>query len=115
MKKVLVTGGAGYIGSKIVTDLISKNYKVYVIDNLSTGHKILINKKAFFLKININNKKKLNNYIKKNKITSVVHCAASLDVNESEKKPHKYYINNFINTKKLLEVCIKNNLRKNFI
>jgi UDP-glucose 4-epimerase len=114
MKKILVTGGAGYIGSKIVADLIKEKYKVYIIDNLSTGHKILINKKAFFLKININNKKKLNNYIKKNKITSVVHCAASLDVNESEKKPHKYYINNFINTKKLLEVCIKNNLR-NFI
>jgi len=114
MKKILVTGGAGYIGSKIVADLIKEKYKVYIIDNLSTGHKFLINKKASFIRININNKKKLNNYLKKHKITSVIHCAASLDVNESEKKPRKYYINNFINTKKLLEVCIKNNL-KNFI
>lgn len=48
MEKILVTGGAGYIGSKIVADLIKKNYKVYVVDNLSTGHKFLINKKASF-------------------------------------------------------------------
>ena len=48
MKNILVTGGAGYIGSKIVADLIKEKYKVYIIDNLSTGHKILINKKAFF-------------------------------------------------------------------
>jgi UDP-glucose 4-epimerase len=114
MKKVIVTGGAGYIGSKIVSDLIKEKYRVHIIDNLSTGHKFLINKKAFFLKSNINNKKRLNNYIKKHKITSVIHCAASLDVNESEKKPHKYYVNNFLNTKKLLEVCVENNI-KNFI
>lgn len=114
MKKVIVTGGAGYIGSKIVADLIKSNYKVYIIDNLSTGHKFLINNKANFLKSNIGNKKKINNYIKKNKINSVIHCAASLDVNESEKNPRKYYINNFVNTKKLLEVCVQNNL-KNFI
>ena len=114
MKKVIVTGGAGYIGSKIVADLIKENYKVYIIDNLSTGHKFLINKKANFLKCNIGNKKRINNYIKKNKINSVIHCAASLDVNESEINPRKYYINNFLNTKKLLEVCVQNNL-KNFI
>jgi UDP-glucose 4-epimerase len=114
MKKVIVTGGAGYIGSKIVADLIKRNYKVYIIDNLSTGYKFLISKKAIFLKCNIGNKKKINNFIKKNKINSVIHCAASLDVNESEKKPRKYYINNFVNTKKLLEVCVQNNLR-NFI
>jgi|LakMenEpi03Aug12_release.lakeMendotaPanAssembly.Ray.scaffolds.fasta_scaffold176902_2 UDP-glucose 4-epimerase len=114
MQRILVTGGAGYIGSKIATDLIKEKYKVYIIDNLSTGHKILINKKAIFLKCCIGNKKKVNYFIKKNKITSIIHCAASLDVNESEKKPHKYFINNFVNTKKLLEVCIKNNL-KNFI
>jgi len=87
--KILITGGAGYIGSKIVADLIKEKYEVHIIDNLSTGHKILINKKAFFLKININNKKKLSSYLKKHNITSVVHCAASLDVNESEKNPRK--------------------------
>jgi UDP-glucose 4-epimerase len=114
MQKVLVTGGAGYIGSKIATDLLKKKYKIYIIDNLSTGHAILINSRATFLKCNIGDKKKVNAFIKKNKITSVIHCAASLDVNESERSPRKYFINNFINTKKLLEVCVANNL-KNFI
>lgn len=114
MQRVLVTGGAGYIGSKIATDLIKKKYKIYIIDNLSTGHKILLNKRATFLKCNIGNKKKVSNFIKNNQITSIIHCAASLDVNESERLPHKYFINNFINTKKLLEACVANNL-KNFI
>ena len=64
MKKILVTGGAGYIGSKIVADLIKQKYKVYIVDNLSTGHKFLINKKAIFLKSNIGNKKKINSFLK---------------------------------------------------
>jgi UDP-glucose 4-epimerase len=114
MKNILVTGGAGYIGSKITADLIKKKYKVFIIDNLSTGYKSLINKKATFLKSNIGAKKKIDSFIKKNKITSVIHCAASLDIEESERKPYKYFINNFINTKKLLEVCVKRGL-KNFI
>lgn len=114
MEKILVTGGAGYIGSKIVVDLIKLKYKVYVIDNLSTGHNFLINKKAIFLKSNIGNKKKINSFIKENKITSIIHCAASLDIEESQKKPKKYFINNYVNTKKLLDVCVSNSL-KNFI
>ena len=44
MKNVLVSGGAGYIGSHIIELLLKKNFKVYILDNLSTGHKILINK-----------------------------------------------------------------------
>ena len=113
-EKVLVTGGAGYIGSKIVTDLIKKKKIVYIIDNLSTGHKFLINKKAIFLKSNIGDKKKIAKFIKLNQLKSIIHCAASLDVSESEKNPKKYFINNYINTKKLLEVCVDNDL-KNFI
>ena len=114
MKKVLVTGGAGYIGSKITSDLIKKKYQVFIVDNLSTGHKDLINKKAKFINCNISNKTKINNLIKINQINSVIHCAASLDVGESELNPKKYYLNNVSNTKKLLEVCSENNI-KNFI
>lgn len=58
MKNILVTGGAGYIGSKITADLIKRKYKVFIVDNLSTGYKSLINKKAVFLKSNIGTKKK---------------------------------------------------------
>lgn len=111
---ILVTGGAGYIGSKIVTDLINQKYNVFIIDNLSTGYKSLVNKKAIFFKFNIGNIKKLNFFFKNYKIKSVIHCAASLNINESEKKPRKYFINNVINTKKLLKVA-SNYKIENFI
>lgn len=103
--KILVTGGAGYIGSKIASDLIKQNYEVVIIDNLSTGHISSVNKKAIFFKFSIGNKKKLTKIFQKYKIKSVIHCAASLNINESETKPKKYFINNVINTSKLLDVC----------
>ena len=86
MKNILVTGGAGYIGSHIIEILIKQKYKVFIIDNLSTGHKRLINKKAKFYKLNINNLKKIKKIIKENKIDSIVHLAASVSVNNSKKK-----------------------------
>ena len=55
---ILVTGGAGYIGSKVSLDLIEKGHKVFIIDNLSKGKKKLIPKKSFFFKLDISNKKK---------------------------------------------------------
>ena len=112
--RILITGGAGYIGSKIANDLIKRKNDVYIIDNLSTGHKSLINKKAFFLQGNIGDKKAVRKFIRSNKIKSVIHCAGSLDIEEGEKNPKKYFINNYLNTKKLLEVCVENYL-KNFI
>ena len=53
MKAILVTGGAGYIGSHLIELLIKKNFKVFIVDNLSTGYKKLINKKAKFYKADI--------------------------------------------------------------
>ena len=53
MKNILVTGGAGYIGSHIVELLVKKQYKVFIVDNLVTGYRKLINKKAKFFKLNI--------------------------------------------------------------
>ncbi len=114
MKKILITGGAGYIGSKIASDLVNKKYKVYIVDNLSTGNKFLINKQAIFYKCNIANKKKISNILRKNNIKSIIHCAASLDIGESERNPKKYFKNNYLNTVKLLESCSKNQI-KNFI
>ena len=57
MKNTLVTGGAGYIGSHVVENLLKNKINVVILDNLSTGHKKLINKKAIFIKADIKNKK----------------------------------------------------------
>ena len=96
MKNILVTGGAGYIGSHIVEQLIKLKKKVIIVDNLSTGKRRLINKKAKFYKGDIKNSNKVDFVIKKNKIDSVIHLAASLSVGESQKKPKKYFNNNVI-------------------
>ena len=103
MKKVLITGGAGYIGSKISYDLTDLGYKVYIIDNLVTGNLKLLNPKAKFFKISILEKKKIRNIVKKNNIKIIIHCAALMSVEESNLKKKKYYTNNVLGTKKLLE------------
>ena len=102
---ILVTGGAGYIGSHIVEQLIKNKKKVIIVDNLVTGHKELINKKAKFFKIDIKNKLKISKLIKDHNITSIIHLAAYLNVSEAEKNKKKYYQNNIIGTKNILKAC----------
>ena len=114
VKNILITGGAGYIGSHVTEILLKKRKKVFLIDNLSTGHRKLINKKAKFFKVDIHNKKKINKIIKKYKIDSVIHLAANLIIGESQKKPKKYFKNNVLGTKKILRACI-NTTVKNII
>ena len=114
VKNVLITGGAGYIGSHVTETLLKKNKKVFLVDNLSTGHKKLINKKAKFFKLDIANKRGIKKIIEKYKIDSIIHLAAHLIIGEGQKKPKKYYKNNVLGTKKLLEAC-KNSTVKNFI
>jgi len=114
MKNILLTGGAGYIGSHITEILIKKNYKVVITDNLSTGFKRLINKNSKFYKIDITNYKGLKKIILNNKIDTVVHLAASLSINDSKKDPKLFYKNNVLGTKILLKAC-KNSVVKNFI
>ena len=94
VRNILITGGAGYIGSHIAEILIKKKKKVFIIDNLSTGHKRLINKKAKFFKLDISKKLKIKEIIKKNQIDSVIHLAANLIIGEGQKKPKKYFKNN---------------------
>lgn len=101
---ILVTGGAGYIGSKIAHDLIKRKFNVIVIDNLETGYKFLVPKKAKFINANILNYKKIERIFKRYKIDSVIHLAASLSVEESQKKPLKYYLNNVIGLDNILKL-----------
>ena len=112
---ILVTGGAGYIGSHIIELLVKKKTnKVIVLDNLSTGYKILINKKSNFFKGDINNKKLINKLINKFNIDTIIHLAASLNVSEAQKNKKKYYKNNIAGTKNLILSC-KNTTVENII
>ena len=111
IKNILITGGAGYIGSHVTEVLLKNKKNVFIVDNLSTGYKKLINTNANFFKIDINNSKKMHEIIIKNNIDSVIHLAAVLSVGESEKNPKKYKKINIIGTKKLLLAIDKTNVR----
>ena len=114
IKNILITGGAGYIGSHVIEILLKKSKKVFLIDNLSTGYRKLINKRAKFFKIDILQKKKVRKIIEKHKIDSIIHLAANLIIGEGQKKPKKYFKNNVLGTKRLLDAC-KNTTVKNLI
>ena len=114
MKNILVTGGAGYIGSHIIELLVKKNFNVFIIDNLSTGHKKLINRKAKFFNVDLNQFYQISKIIKKYNIDSVIHLAAKTNITEAEKKPRIYYKNNIRGTLNLVKVCEFTNV-KNFL
>ena len=111
IKNILITGGAGYIGSHTAEILINNKKKVFIVDNLSTGSKKLINKKTKFYKEDILNTQKIKKIITVNKIDSIIHLAAVLSVGESEKNPKKYNRINVTGTKNLLEAVKKSNVK----
>ena len=114
MKKILITGAAGYIGAHVAELLIKKKKKIFIVDNLSTGFKELLNKKAHFTNLNILNTPRLKKIIIENRIDSIIHLAASLSIGVGERNPKFYYKNNVLGTKSLLSAC-NNTLVKNFI
>ena len=108
---ILLTGGAGYIGSHVVLTLLDKGHSVSVIDDLSTGHKDLLPDNIQFLECNINNKNKVASLIKKNNFDAIMHFAAFIKVEESIKNPEKYFTNNTDNAINLFKTCFENNLK----
>ncbi len=114
IKNILITGGAGYIGSHISEIFEKEKKNIVIVDDLSTGYKKLINKTAIFYKININDRNKLKSLIIKHQIDSVIHLAASLVIGEGEKKPLFFKKNNILGTKNLLLAC-RSTTVKNFI
>ncbi len=99
---ILVTGGAGYIGSHTVKELIKNSHHVTVLDNLSKGHRKAV-LKATFIHGDTGDKKLLAELLKPEKIEAVVHFAASSLVGESMIKPAEYYRNNLVNGLNLLD------------
>jgi len=120
--KILVTGGAGYIGSHVVKQLLDKKNDIVIVDNLSTGFQKTINTlkkyalakkvKLTFYKVDLSDSKKLDAVFAKEKVAGVIHFAASIVVSESVRDPLKYYENNTSNTINLLKACLKYNVNK---
>ena len=111
---ILITGGAGYIGSSVAYNLIGKGHKIFIIDNLSTGNEAVIPKKASFIKSDISNKKKLKKFLELNDFDLVMHFSGYIRVDESLRNPKKYYFNNYQKSKIFLKMCIESGI-KNFI
>jgi len=111
--RILVTGGAGYIGSHVVKALGQEGYEVLVLDNLSTGHDWAV-LHGILVKGDLSDKVLLNEVIEDFSPDAVMHFAAFIQVEESVREPLKYYRNNTVNTLNLLEVMKENGV-KNFI
>jgi UDP-glucose 4-epimerase len=109
-KTILVTGGAGYIGSSAVKALIKKGYNVIVVDNLSKGIKRLVDKKAKFYNVDITSDK-LEKVFRENKIDAVMHFAAYKAVEESMENAVKYS-DNITGTINLLNMMVKYKVMK---
>ena len=110
--RILVLGGAGYIGSHTVYELVDAGYEVIVIDNLLTGFKEAVHPQAKFYEGDIRDKIFLDNILSKEKIDGVIHFAASSQVGESMKNPLKYYNNNLCGTEVLLESMVEHDIDK---
>ncbi len=110
-KNILVTGGAGYIGSHMVLNLRDAGINPVIVDNLCTGFEALLANDAIFYQENIGNQDALEKIIAKHKITSIIHFAASVVVPESVENPLKYYLNNTAQTSKLIQAAINQNVR----
>ncbi len=103
---VLVTGGAGYIGSVVVERLISQNHSTVVYDNLSKGHVGAIAPEAVFVEGNLLEREKLLQALERNRIEAVIHLAASSLVGESVENPHLYFTNNITAGVTLLDAML---------
>ena len=118
-KKILVTGGAGYIGSHTVIQLLKSGYEVVILDNLSNSSVKVIdrineisNRQVVFLEGDIQDEKILSEIFTDHKIDSVFHFAGLKSVSESEREPEKYELNNVVGSSILINIMLKHQIYK---
>ena len=110
--KLLVLGGAGYIGSHTATELLDNGHEVVIADNLVTGYREAVPEKATFYQGDLRDKDFLVDLLTKEKVDAVIHFAAFSLVGESVTNPLKYYENNLYGTKVLLDAMIETGVDK---
>lgn len=106
MRTILVTGGAGYIGSHMTYALIDRGERVVVLDNLATGVRSLVSPDAIFVEGNIGDTELVRDMLRYYQVDAVIHFAGSVVVPESVSDPLKYYANNTAATRNLIESCV---------
>ena len=111
---VLVTGGAGYIGSHMVHALLDRGEDVVVLDNLSTGVRELVNEKARLVVGDVGNGELTRKILREHRVDAVIHFAGSVVVPESVEKPLLYYANNTAASLSLIDACVAEQVR-NFV
>jgi UDP-glucose 4-epimerase len=109
--KILLTGGAGYIGSHVLLSILENKHDVIVIDDLSTGNRSLIPENIKLINANINDSEKISNILVNENFDLLLHFAGFIKVEESVQNPDKYFKNNTDNAIKLFETCHKHNLK----
>src|SRR4051812_16919664 len=109
--RVLVTGGAGYIGSVITDQLIADAHSVVVYDNLSKGHRESVSEQATFIAGDLLDQEAIAAALKSHAIDAVIHMAASSLVGESMTNPERYYLNNVIGSVRLLNAMLAAGVR----
>ena len=111
MSKILVTGGAGYVGSHAVRELLKNGYEVVVYDNLSRGFQESLSKDVKFVHGDLNNPDLLEYVFNSTKFDAVIDFSGHLEVEESMRDPHKFYLNNVISLLNLLKAMHKHNIK----
>lgn len=109
---ILLTGGAGYIGSHTSLLLIDKGHEVTIVDNLISGNSKLVPKKANFINSDISDEKKIRDLLKKEKFDLIMHFAGLVKVEESLLHPERYKLNNVDKAKTFIKACMECGLNK---
>lgn len=110
--KVLVTGGAGYIGSVVTEKLLAAGHEAFVYDNLSKGHRSAVPRDAHFFKGDLRDREILRAFLIERKIEAVIHLAADSLVGESVTQPAKYFHNNLYGGMVLLNAMLESNVKR---
>jgi len=110
-KYILVTGGEGFIGKSICTFLNFRGKKIVSIDNLSNSKRVSTNKNIIFYKLDLKNKKKLEQLFKDYNFETIIHLAAKINARESNIKKRKYFLNKYSYGKNLIEIAKKNKVK----